>query len=112
MSEQNQASQATGSSVAENLATLIQQAAGTHTSPAFSRALGVSSEILGVVADEIESALHDKIDVQTLNNGLQDVLVGSQQAERGVVAVYGALSAHRKSDATTDATAEPSNHSA
>ncbi|MCX5619930.1 hypothetical protein [Bombella pollinis] len=93
---QNQAAQATGSSVAENLSALIQQAAGTHTSPTFAHVLSIASEVLGVVTDEVETALKDKLDVQALNNGLQDVLVGSQQAERGMVAIYGVLKGNKK----------------
>lgn len=112
VNEQNQSTQATGSSVAENLSSLIQQAAGTHTSPTFAHILSISSEVLGVVTEELETALKDKLDVQALNNGLQDVLVGSQQAERGMVTVYGVLKSSKKSTATptaetahTDATA-------
>lgn len=103
MTEQNQAAQATGSSVVENLAILIQQAAGTHTSPTFAHILSIASEVLGVVTDEVETALKDKLDVQALNNGLQDVMVGSQQAERGMVAVYSALDASKKAAAATSA---------
>lgn len=81
----------TGSSVVENLAGIISEAAGSHSSPALARGLSLAAEALGLITDEAESALKGKIDVSALNAGLNDLLNGGRQAERGIEAAYRAI---------------------
>lgn len=92
MDELNQGQQATtGSSVVANLAGIISEAAGSHSSPALARGLALASEVLGVITDEAEAALKGKIDVEALNAGLNDLLNGGRQAERGIETAYRAI---------------------
>ena len=81
----------TGSSVVANLAGIISEAAGSHSSPALGRGLSLAAEVLGVITDEAEAALKGKIDVEALNAGLNDLLNGGRQAERGIETAYRAI---------------------
>ncbi|MDF7674713.1 hypothetical protein PT277_05010 [Acetobacteraceae bacterium ESL0709] len=94
--------QATGETIAAGLVSLIQTAAGTHTSPTFSHILSITGEGLGIVADELETSLREKLDVNALNNSLQTVINGSQQVELGLQNVRNVLN-QRKTDETSPA---------
>ncbi|WP_081562769.1 hypothetical protein [Parasaccharibacter apium] len=87
----NQDQTVTGSSVVANLAGIISEAAGSHSSPALGRGLSLAAEVLGVITDEAEAALKGKIDVEALNAGLNDLLNGGRQAERGIETAYRAI---------------------